>query len=122
MSLLLILKRAFDKVLHSLLIESLSQRHMHKSTLTWITSFLSGRRQQVVFGGERSRSTEVTSRIIQGSVLGPQFFSIFIDSLLCKISELIPETYAYADDVKFVNGVTDEDYRISSAVVDVVST
>ena len=44
-------KRAFDKVPYSLLIESLSQRHMHKSTLTWISSFLNGKRQQVLFGG-----------------------------------------------------------------------
>ena len=95
---------------------------MLKSTLIWISSFLSGRRQQVVSGRERSRSTEVTSGVIQGSVLGLQFFSIFIDSLLCKISELIPETYAYADGIKFVNGVTDEDYRMSSAAIDVVST
>ena len=73
-------KRAFDKVPHSLLIESLSQRHMHKSTLIWISSFLSGRRQQVVFGGEKSRSTEVTSGVIHGSVLAPQFFSIFIEN------------------------------------------
>ena len=94
---------------------------MHKSTPTWISSFLSGRQQQVMFGGERSRSTEVTSGVIHGSVLGPQFFSIFFDSLLCRISELIPETYAYADDIKFVNGVTDEDYRISSVAIEVMS-
>ena len=52
--------------------------------------------------GHRSGLTEVRSRVPQGSILGPPFFTIFIDDIdeevLCEISK-------FADDPKIASRV-----------------
>jgi Reverse transcriptase (RNA-dependent DNA polymerase) len=46
--------------------------------LGWFNNFLTGRTQRVVFGGAQSEPTDVPSGVIQGSVLGPFLFNIFV--------------------------------------------
>ena len=48
----------------------------------WIAAFLTGRLQSVVVDGHRSRSEAVISSVIQGSVLGPLLFIIYIADLV----------------------------------------
>ena len=47
----------------------------------WIESFLTGRKQRVVIRDNSSEWEDVTSWVLQGSVLGPLIFTIFINDL-----------------------------------------
>ncbi|MDD9361455.1 MAG: reverse transcriptase family protein, partial [Anaplasma sp.] len=51
-------KQAFDRVHHSILLKKLSDIGVSGNFLKWITSFLLGRTQRVVFGGEMSSLAE----------------------------------------------------------------
>jgi ribonuclease P/MRP protein subunit RPP40 len=115
-------QRAFDKVPHDLLLESLDSLGLHATTFAWFSSFFQGRTQQVIMNGVASRTVEVTSGIVQGSVISPTCFCVFIDPLLHRIQELIgPRCFAYADDFKFVSGTSPADYTMAQTVISMIN-
>ena len=69
--------------------------------MSWLCSYLSGRKQPVVVYGECSRSVQVIAGVPQGSVLGPLLFLIYIDTInLLQLSEGTKiSLYYYADDI-----------------------
>ena len=92
---LLDFSKAFDKVPHSRLLHKLDYYGVRGSTLSWIKSFLSGRRQRVVVNGSQSEWCDVTSGVPQGSVLGPSLFLVFINDIIDDVSSPIR---LFADD------------------------
>jgi ribonuclease P/MRP protein subunit RPP40 len=94
--------KAFDKAPHKLVISSLAQHGIEGKALDWLVSFLTGRTFRVRVGECYSRAADVSSGVIQGSILGPILY-LFIDSLLRKLK--LP-TLAFADDVKIIADVT----------------
>ena len=68
--------KAFDSVPHERLLSV-------GNTLLWIKSFLSGRKQTVVVNGVKSVSS---SRVPQGSVMGPLLFLIHINEIASVIN------------------------------------
>ena len=68
---------------------------MNKSTISWIKSFRIGRSQTVVLEGECSSEVPVTSGVLQGSVLGPLLFLLYINDLPNSISS---QVRLFADD------------------------
>ena len=70
-------QKAFDTVPHQRLMMKLNSYGIHSKVLTWIRSFLIGRKQRVVITGYESVWTSVISGVPQGSVLGPILFLIY---------------------------------------------
>ena len=75
------LQKAFDSVPHGQLINKLISLNVPTPLISWITSYLYNRKQQVAVSGANSNPVTVTSGVPQGSVLGPFLFLIYVDGL-----------------------------------------
>ena len=91
--------KAFDKVSHSKLLTKLSGYGIKSQVLRWITDFLSQRTQRVVVDGVLSDPKDVISGVIQGSVMGPLLFIIYINDLPDTVIDHIMAKL-FADDGK----------------------
>ena len=87
--------KAFDKVSHSLLLHKLKRYGITGQVHTWITGFLTDRRQSVVIDGINSDFCPVESGVPQGSVLGPSLFLFYINDIPVGISSKVR---LFADD------------------------
>ena len=63
--------------------------------MRWIQAFIGKRRQKVVVEGEESDSVPVTSRVPQGSVLGPILFLVYIND---RPDDIVSQVRLFADD------------------------
>ena len=93
------LAKAFDKVPHNLLVHKLRGKQVSDEVVKWTENWLDKRTQRVVLNGEESEWAEVESGIIQGSVLGPTLFTVYIDDI-DEILEALSVYKKFADDTK----------------------
>ena len=93
--------KVFDSVDHSTLLSKIIHFRFQKDFVKLINSYLSSRRQCVKLDGVLSESLPVTSDVLQGSVLGPLFFLIFIDDMIDvpEVSKIV----CYADVTKLLS-------------------
>ena len=95
--LLLDFTKAFDRLPHSTILNSLISKGASKELVKWTQSYLTNRFQRVKVNGKLSKRFEALSGVPQGSILGPFLFALSIDSLQPKFSNSI--FVKYADDV-----------------------
>jgi len=98
---LLDLSAAFDTIDHTILMRTLEQHiGITGTALRWFHSYLSDRYQSVKIGKTLSSPRHLPYGVPQGSVLGPQLFSIYTQPLQAVIEAGEMFFHLYADDTQ----------------------
>ena len=89
------LRKAFDTVNHDILLNKLEHYGIRDSMLDWFRSYLKDRKQYVSINEQSSELLINNCGVLQGSVLGPLLFLIYINGLP-NISKIL-NFYLFAD-------------------------
>ena len=89
-------RKAFDMVDHKLLLRKLELYGIVNRELAWCHSYLLDRKQVVRVNGSESSEALMLHGALQGSILGPLFFILFIHDLPLYTSAQLD---LYADDM-----------------------
>ncbi|MGL5707390.1 MAG: reverse transcriptase domain-containing protein [Aeromonas sp.] len=92
--------KAFDQVPHSKLLSKLHAFGIDSGLHRWLESYLTNRTQQVQIGTHLSGPLPITSGVIQGSVLGPILFLLYINDISTSIKH--GDIFIFADDCKLL--------------------
>ena len=97
--LLLDLSAAFDTVDHEKLLNILEvEIGIIEVALQWFREFLTNRTQRVKIGDTYSKVALLLYGVIQGSILGPRLFNIYIRSIYKRVEPTRFEIVGFADD------------------------
>ena len=92
---------AFDTVNHNILLDRLSLNFgIQSSALLFLRSYSSGRSQSVSIDSILSDPYSITTRVPQGSVLGPLLFSLYTTPLSYLLDSSKLSYHLYADDTQ----------------------
>ena len=90
------LSKAFDCIDHQLLIAKLNAYVFDNSSLTFIYSYFSERKERTKINSSFSCWAEILFGVPQGSILGPLLFNAYICNLFFEVRDL--ECASFADD------------------------
>jgi len=95
------LSAAFDTVCHqTLLLRLQSEFGVSGTTLSWIRSYLTDRKQFVKLGLRKSPETKLEVGVPQGSELGPLLFAVYCSPAVDVIASHGIRHHQYADDTQ----------------------
>ena len=95
------LQKAFDTVIHEILLDKLNCYGFRGIINNWFKSYLSNRQQRVCINGFESNIKPIVHGVPQGSVLGPILFLLYINDLNKCIT--YSETFNFAVDTNLLN-------------------
>ena len=96
------LTKAFDLLDHVKVFDLLHKAGIYGKLGLSIQNWLVDRTQYVEIGTSKSEKTNVRRSCVQGSVLGPTLWLIYIQSLTDLLDKMNIEYFAYADDLSIV--------------------
>ena len=73
--------KCFDKISHRHLLYKVNKYGIEDRIFDWLTNWLTNRKQRVCINGLSSEWIDVSSSVIQGSILGPILFIIFSNDI-----------------------------------------
>ena len=82
--------KAIDTVNHNILQEKLKAYGIQSENLKWFKSYLSNRKQFIVYDDFKTEVKIVKCGVPQGSILGPLLFLIFVNGLSNSTKVLDP--------------------------------
>ena len=91
--------KAFDTANHQLILAKLRHFGFHEDALTWVTSYLSNRKQKVRTDSDSDWSS-IQNGVPQGSILGPLLFTVLVSDISDNINT--GSYHTYADDLQFL--------------------
>ena len=116
---LLDLSSAFDTIDHTLLLETLKTRFgISGQALSWFRSYLTDRFQTVCIDGSFSHKQKLDCGVLQGSVLGPQLFTLSSSPVADIARQHNLGVQLYADDSQLYLGLQDTWYHSTVGIVE----
>ena len=100
--------KAFDKVVHKLLLQKLHLYKIHPKLINWIQSFLADQTQVVLLDGHMSLLALIISGVPQGTVLGIILFLIFINNINKYVINVT--ICCFADDTRLLKSIASSVY------------
>ena len=101
------LSKAFDCIVHDLLIAKLHAYGFDNSSLNFIHNYLTNRKQRVKINLSFSAFNKIKFGVPQGSILGPLLFNIYICDMFLYVDDI--EIAGYADDnTPYTQGLNSE--------------
>ena len=94
------LRKAFDTIDHSLLLQKMERYGIRGVTNDWLKSYLNNRLQYVDINNTASQLRRVTCGVPQGSVLGPKLFILYLNDIF-TVSNIL-KFVTFADDTNLL--------------------
>ena len=116
---LLELSAAFNTVNHGILLQHLNtSHHINGLALDWFRSYLIGRRESVLYGGDTTSAALVEYGVSQGSVLGPLLFILYTSDVSRVINRCGLLSVVYANDMQIYIQVKQRDISVAKVRVE----
>ena len=94
------LRKAFDTVNHRILLRKLELLGIRGNCYSWFSDYLRDRMQFVTVSDVKSSSLNINCGVLQGSILGPTLFLVYVNSI--SNLNLKGQINLYADDTMLV--------------------
>ena len=94
------IRKAFDSINHDIMAKKLEHYGFRGHSLTFLNSYLDGRKQYTVVNNCRSDTLPISYGVPQGSVLGPLLFLLYVNDIQYAIEQT--SCRLFADDTAIV--------------------
>ena len=94
------LRKAFDTIDHTIPLQKLNNYGIRGIVNQWVCSYLTHRKQYVQIKGTKSSLERIICGVLQGSILDPTLFNLYLNDI-CNVSSILEFTL-FADDTSII--------------------